>query len=48
MCDIEELLEPLGRTISDVLIPSITGHTCTTSELLLLFKALYMGLFYAY
>ena len=30
--DIEELLEPLERAISDGLIPSITGHTCTTSE----------------
>ena len=30
--DIEELLEPLERAIGDGLIPSITGHTCTTSE----------------
>ena len=30
--DIDELLEPLERAISDALIPSITGHTCTTSE----------------
>ena len=32
LSDIEELLEPLERAISDVQIPSITGHTCTTSE----------------
>ena len=32
MSDIEELPEPLKRAISDVLIPSITVHTCTTSE----------------
>ena len=32
MSDIEELLEPLEHAISDNLIPSITGHTCTTSE----------------
>ena len=30
--DIDELLEPLERAINDALIPSITGHTCTTSE----------------
>ena len=30
--DTEELLEPLERVISDALIPSITGYTCTTSE----------------
>ena len=28
--DIEDLLEPLKRAIADVLIPSITGHHCTT------------------
>ena len=28
--DIEDLLEPLERTIADVLIPSITDHHCTT------------------
>ena len=32
LCDIEELLEPLERAISDALIPSITGYTYTTSE----------------
>ena len=32
LSDIEELPEPLERAISDILIPSITGHTCTTSE----------------
>ena len=32
MSDIKELLEPLEHAISDALIPSITGHTCTTSE----------------
>ena len=32
LSDIEELLEPLERAISDVLIPSITGHTCKPSE----------------
>ena len=32
LSDIEELPEPLERAISDVLIPSITGHTCTTSK----------------
>ena len=32
LSDIEELPEPLKRAISDVLIPSITVHTCTTSE----------------
>ena len=31
LSDIEEVLEPLERAISDVLIPSITGHTCATS-----------------
>ena len=32
LSDIEELLEPLERAISDALITSITGSTCTTSE----------------
>ena len=32
MSDIKELPEPLERAIGDTLIPSITGHTCTTSE----------------
>ena len=32
LSDIEELPEPLKRAISDVLIPSITVHTCTTSK----------------
>ena len=32
MSDIEELLEPLEHAISDNLVPSMTGHTCTTSE----------------
>ena len=32
MSDIKELLEPSEHAISDALIPSITGHTCTTSE----------------
>ena len=30
--DIEELLEPRERAISDALMTSITGHTSTTSE----------------
>ena len=30
--DIEELLEPLERAIGNVLIPAITGHTCTPAE----------------
>ena len=30
--DIDELLEPLERPIRDAIIPSIMGHTCTTSE----------------
>ena len=32
MSDIEELLEPLERAISDAPIPLIRDHTCTTSE----------------
>ena len=32
LSDIEELLEPWEHAISDALIPSITGNTCTTSE----------------
>ena len=32
LSDIEELLEPLERAVSDALIRSITGRTCTTSE----------------
>ena len=32
LSDIDELLEPLERAISDVQIPSITGHTYTMSE----------------
>ena len=32
LSDIEELLEPLERAISDTQIPSITGHTCTMSK----------------
>ena len=30
--DIEELLEPLERAISDSLIPAITGHTRTPAD----------------
>ena len=30
--DIEELLEPLERAIGNVLIPAMTGHTCTPAE----------------
>ena len=30
--DIEDLLEPLERAISDVLIPEFTGQTCTEAE----------------
>ena len=32
LSDIEELLEPLERAISDALITSITGYKSTTSE----------------
>ena len=30
--DIEELQEPLERAIGNVLIPAMTGHTCTPAE----------------
>ena len=30
--DIEDLLEPLKRAISDVLIPSLTEHNCSVAE----------------
>ena len=30
--DIEDLLEPLERAISDVLIPSLTEHNCSVAE----------------
>ena len=30
--DIEELLEPLERAIGNVLIPAMTGHTCSLAE----------------
>ena len=30
--DIEELLEPLERAIGNVLMPAMTGHTCTPTE----------------
>ena len=30
--DIEELMEPLERTIGDALMPAMTGHTCTPAE----------------
>ena len=30
--DIEELLEPLERAIGNVLMPAMTGHTCTPAE----------------
>ena len=30
--DIEELLEPLERAIGNVLIPAMTGHTCSPAE----------------
>ena len=43
LSDIEELLEPLERAISDALIPTITGHTCTTSERELLALPVRMG-----
>ena len=43
LSDIEELLEPLERAISDALIPTITGHTCTMSERELLALPVRMG-----
>ena len=30
--DIENLLQPLERAISDVLIPSLIGHNCSEAE----------------
>ena len=30
--DIEDLLVPLERAVADMLVPSITGHTCTSEE----------------
>ena len=41
--DIEDLLEPLERTISHALIPAITGHTCTPAERDLLALPVRMG-----
>ena len=41
--DIEELLEPLEHTISDVLIPSLTEHNCSPTERELLALPVRMG-----
>ena len=41
--DIEDLLEPLERSISHALIPAITGHTCTPAERDLLALPVTMG-----
>ena len=41
--DIEDLLIPLERTVADMLIPSITGHTCTREERDLLALPVRMG-----
>ena len=41
--DIEDLLEPLERSISHALIPAITGHTCTPAERDLLALPVRMG-----
>ena len=48
--DIEDLLIPLERAVADMLIPSITGHTCTRqyewedSGLLTLVKLLHLNM----
>ena len=41
--DIEDLLEPLERAISDVLIPSLTEHNCSVAERKLLALSARMG-----
>ena len=41
--DIEDLLIPLERAVADMLIPSITGHTCTLEERDLLALPVRMG-----
>ena len=41
--DIEDLLIPLERAVADMLIPSITGHTCTREERDLLALPVRMG-----
>ena len=41
--DIEDLLAPLERAITDALIPSITGHNCTQVERELLALPVRMG-----
>ena len=41
--DIEDLIEPLERSISHALIPAITGHTCTPAERDLLAFPVRMG-----
>ena len=41
--DIEDLLEPLERAISDVLIPSLTEHNCSVVERKLLALSARMG-----
>ena len=41
--DIEELLEPLESAIGNVLIPALTGHTCTPDEHKLLALPLRLG-----
>ena len=41
--DIEDLLEPLERAISDVLIPSLTEHNCSVTERKLLALPARMG-----
>ena len=41
--DIKDLLEPLKRAISDVLIPSLTEHNCSVAERKLLAVPARMG-----
>jgi len=41
--DIEDLLEPLERAITDVLIPSLTEHNCSVAERKLLALPARMG-----
>ena len=41
--DIEDLLIPLKRAVADMLVPSITGNTCTREERHLLALTVRMG-----
>jgi hypothetical protein len=41
--DIEDLLVPLEQVVSDLLLPSITGHSCTSEERQLLAMPVRMG-----